>query len=254
MGRRVTWTFWAVVIATAILASGGEENSNTSRAPDTVRESVPRQSPVDPGRLLGPVPLVGKPVTDSGGAAAPRNIISPDRRLSPGKQPQAPQPADRTKPSATSPGVVMVVNATRLNVREGPGTDFRTIRTLAARAEVRVVSQQGPWAQVETNGLSGWVAMSYLARKEEVRKPERRLPTATPPVARTGPTDSEIIRDLIARSIAGYSGNCPCPYNTMRNGRSCGRSSAYSRPGGAAPLCYPRDVTAEMIARYRARR
>jgi hypothetical protein len=25
----------------------------------------------------------------------------------------------------------------------------------------------------------------------------------------------------------------------MRNGRACGGRSAYSRPGGAAPLCYP---------------
>jgi hypothetical protein len=32
--------------------------------------------------------------------------------------------------------------------------------------------------------------------------------------------------------------------DTMRNGRACGGRSAHSRPGGAAPLCYPIDVTA----------
>jgi hypothetical protein len=37
----------------------------------------------------------------------------------------------------------------------------------------------------------------------------------------------------------------------MRNGRACGGRSAYSRPGGAAPLCYPTDVTAAMIDAYR---
>ena len=44
---------------------------------------------------------------------------------------------------------------------------------------------------------------------------------------------------------------CACPDDTMRNGRACGGRSAYSRPGGAAPLCYPSDVTAAMIESYR---
>jgi hypothetical protein len=44
---------------------------------------------------------------------------------------------------------------------------------------------------------------------------------------------------------------CACPDDLMRNGRACGGRSAYSRPGGTAPLCYPTDVSAEMIAAYR---
>jgi hypothetical protein len=40
---------------------------------------------------------------------------------------------------------------------------------------------------------------------------------------------------------------CACPDDTARNGSACGGRSAYSRPGGAAPLCYPSDVTAAMI-------
>jgi len=32
---------------------------------------------------------------------------------------------------------------------------------------------------------------------------------------------------------------------------SCGRRSAYSRPGGASPLCYPSDVTDEMVAEWK---
>lgn len=64
-------------------------------------------------------------------------------------------------------------------------------------------------------------------------------------------SDASIKRQLIQDSIAEYPGNCPCPYNTARNGSSCGRRSAYSRPGGAAPLCYPRDITDEMIQEYR---
>lgn len=50
-------------------------------------------------------------------------------------------------------------------------------------------------------------------------------------------------KQMIQQSINSYSGSCPCPYNVTRNGSSCGRRSAYSRPGGAAPLCYPYDIS-----------
>lgn len=65
-------------------------------------------------------------------------------------------------------------------------------------------------------------------------------------------SDDQIRQTLIARSIAMYPGNCPCPYNVDRAGRRCGRRSAYSKPGGYAPLCYPADITPAMIASYRA--
>ncbi len=68
------------------------------------------------------------------------------------------------------------------------------------------------------------------------------------------PTDDEIRQLLIQRSIANYSGNCPCPYNRASNGSRCGKRSAYSRPGGARPLCYPSDVTDKMVERYKENR
>ncbi len=71
---------------------------------------------------------------------------------------------------------------------------------------------------------------------------------------RKGPSDAQIRQILIDESIAAYPGNCPCPYNTARNGSRCGKRSAYSRPGGAAPLCYPSDVTNEMVKAYREAR
>jgi hypothetical protein len=37
------------------------------------------------------------------------------------------------------------------------------------------------------------------------------------------------------------SGSCDCPYDTDKRGNSCGRRSAYSRPGGRSPICYERD-------------
>lgn len=71
------------------------------------------------------------------------------------------------------------------------------------------------------------------------------------PVVAQELTDNEIRQLLIQRSIAAYIGNCPCPYNVMRNGRRCGGNSAYSKPGGADPLCYESDVSDAMIERYR---
>lgn len=77
-------------------------------------------------------------------------------------------------------------------------------------------------------------------------------------VACAGPaaaqTDAQIKQRIIRESIASYPGNCPCPYNTDRAGRRCGARSAYSRPGGHAPLCYPADVSAAQVRSYRARR
>ena len=64
-------------------------------------------------------------------------------------------------------------------------------------------------------------------------------------------TDAEIKQAIIKESIAGYRGNCPCPYSVDRAGRMCGGRSAYSKPGGASPLCYEEDVTQKMVDEYR---
>jgi hypothetical protein len=64
-------------------------------------------------------------------------------------------------------------------------------------------------------------------------------------------TDDEIRREVIAQSIASYPGNCPCPYFSDSAGRSCGGRSAYSRPGGHSPLCYPNDVSQQAVSNFR---
>jgi hypothetical protein len=65
------------------------------------------------------------------------------------------------------------------------------------------------------------------------------------------PTDAEIRQTIIQESMATYRGNCPCPYNLARNGSRCGARSAYSRPGGAVPLCFPQDVTQQTLDAYK---
>ena len=73
--------------------------------------------------------------------------------------------------------------------------------------------------------------------------------SGAPPDARQ--SNAQIKQAIIQESMAAYPGTCPCPYNVARNGSSCGRRSAYSRPGGRAPLCYPADVTDAMVEKYR---
>lgn len=62
---------------------------------------------------------------------------------------------------------------------------------------------------------------------------------------------SEIKKIIISDSIESYPGNCPCPYNTDRAGRRCGKRSAYSRAGGYSPMCYDSDISDEMVESYR---
>jgi hypothetical protein len=74
------------------------------------------------------------------------------------------------------------------------------------------------------------------------------------PASKSALTDAQIREVLVRQSIASYSGSCPCPFNRDRAGRSCGRRSAYSRPGGASPMCYAEDVSQKAVDAYRASR
>jgi len=56
-------------------------------------------------------------------------------------------------------------------------------------------------------------------------------------------------RGIIAQSIAAYGGSCPCEYSTDVAGNQCGGRSAWSRSGGAEPLCYHSDITMERLRR-----
>jgi hypothetical protein len=69
--------------------------------------------------------------------------------------------------------------------------------------------------------------------------------------AKSAKADEEIRQAIIQESITSYKGSCPCPYSHDRAGRKCGARSAYSKPGGASPLCYAKDVTQKMVEDYR---
>lgn len=68
-------------------------------------------------------------------------------------------------------------------------------------------------------------------------------------------SDNAVRQRVIQDSITEYQATghpCACPYNVTRNGSSCGGRSAYSRAGGAAPICYPKGVTVGMVRDWRA--
>ncbi|GLY60869.1 hypothetical protein Pcaca05_17260 [Pectobacterium carotovorum subsp. carotovorum] len=60
-------------------------------------------------------------------------------------------------------------------------------------------------------------------------------------------SDEQIKEQIIQESISSYSGHCPCPYNSARNGSKCGKRSA----GGYSPICYKDEVTRKMIDGWR---
>lgn len=75
--------------------------------------------------------------------------------------------------------------------------------------------------------------------------------TASVTEARSSLSDAQIRQRIIVASIASYPGSCACPYNSARNGSSCGRRSAWSRAGGAAPICYPEEISRAQVEAWR---
>lgn len=129
--------------------------------------------------------------------------------------------------------------ATNANLRSAPSLAAEVMAVLLQGTAVTVAACDSIWCTVvgATPRLEGYISRSLLVED----RPTPRV------------SDRDVRRILMRRSIASYSGSCPCPYHRDRAGRSCGRRSAYSRPGGASPLCYESDVTRAMIRAYRAR-
>lgn len=147
---------------------------------------------------------------------------------------------------------VRFVTGKRVAFRKGPSTGGEIIDRLDSGRKVLLIRQSGEWSQVrdQLTQRDGWMASRFLAERQmpRVEKPSEK---ASKPQEREKsiPTipKSTIIQRIIAESLASYPSSCACPYNTDRGGRRCGKRSAYSKPGGYAPICYPQDVTQAMI-------
>jgi SH3-like domain-containing protein len=160
---------------------------------------------------------------------------------------QQPQPRSRRLSTRRA-----YVNASALNVRQQPSLSGAVLGRVNRGTPITILATKGEWLQVSFSQGTGWVHADYVVAKARSAAPRKRSLQPQPTRA-MGSTNAQIVQAIIAGSLASYRGRCPCPYNIMSNGRRCGGRSAYSRPGGHSPICYPQDVTASMIAAYRAR-
>ncbi|MBN8564773.1 MAG: SH3 domain-containing protein [Leptolyngbya sp. UWPOB_LEPTO1] len=143
------------------------------------------------------------------------------------------------KPSPTVPSLSAQATLTaqdpnaQINVREDASPRSTAQHYGVVGDVVQVLGEkQGDdgqtWYQVKfPSGAIGWVNGQFVAIAGK-SSTERSSPAVSPSPTSEGLTP---LREPV-------SGSCECPYDTDKRGRSCGRRSAYSRPGGAAPACY----------------
>lgn len=55
-----------------------------------------------------------------------------------------------------------------LNVRTGPGTEYKKIGVLKRFQEVQVIKTKGDWVKINHEGEAGWVSMKYLFDKNKM--------------------------------------------------------------------------------------
>ncbi|WP_299639995.1 SH3 domain-containing protein [Devosia sp.] len=171
--------------------------------------------------------------------------------------------ASTPKPSAPLPDIEVeaetlvpktaYVKADTLNVRASPSTGAAVLGKLTRGTAVVPRLRSGEWyGVILTDGSTGWMHGDYLAADLPAAPVELIIdvPPKAPSAARPAFDRDQVVDAIIKASLRSYSGACPCPYNTMRSGRRCGGNSAYSKPGGRSPICYPGDVSERMIADY----
>lgn len=221
-GRNV-WP-WILGVVGIIVAFNlfGNDGSSTNRSSASLQpRSANSAAPAIPEK---PAPAISTPTVNVSAPAAPPPATAPETRF---------------------------VTASSLNVRSAPNTSGEIVGKASSGQQLTILERASGWLLVQTSaGGRGWVSEQYTSttRPTPVAAPApQALVSATPPSINR----DAIIQKIIERSIRNYSGSCPCPYNTMRNGRRCGGNSAYSKPGGRSPICFPSDVTEAMIAAFR---
>ena len=234
--------------------------------------SETRPAPVEPTKrwrgfaaLLCLVPIFGgirlllpsdRPPTATYAYPAPSPTAAP---LTVATQPAATGQEFALSPARVAPPVVSApapepetnyVTGKRVPMRDAARAGSPILDRLASGQAVSVLVRQGEWVKVR-HGLTqreGWMQAQRLTNSPPTASvKEEHKPSAGPKLSAAA-----ITKLLIAASLSSYPGSCACPYNTDRGGRSCGRRSAYTRPGGYSPLCFAKDITPEMIAEYRA--
>lgn len=159
-----------------------------------------------------------------------------------------PVPQAPVAPKAISPETLYVSGA-KVALRVEPDPKGKILGRYDAGQAVEVIERRDSWVRIRHPGTQreGWIQAKRLSDAPPEAEAEKPTQTRTSPAL----SAAEIRKRLIADSIASYPGPCACPYQSARNGSSCGRRAAYMRPGGYAPLCFAKDVSADMIEEYR---
>lgn len=153
---------------------------------------------------------------------------------------------------------IRYVSGKRVGFRSGPSTTDPIIDRFDTGRKVFLMEHVGDWSRIrdDLTQHEGWIATRFLSESEtrtkaapakKEKKPEE-IEIAIPVVP-----DSVLIQRIIAESLDSYPSSCACPYSRDRAGRRCGKRSAYSKPGGYSPVCFPGDVTKAMIEAFRSR-
>jgi len=207
------------------------------------------------GQFVGGEDTKPRPsITTANAPSQTTEVVSADKAIS---ETTAEVPKQTVQTTAEAP---RWIRGSKVALRAGPGKEHAIIDRFNNGRRVDLLLIDGEWSKVH-DGLTrreGWIASRFLADREPAKRkpaakkeePAKREPAV---VAKPQISDATIAEQIIAASIANYSGNCPCPFNRDRAGRRCGKRSAYSRPGGQSPICFVGDVTPDMIASFRSR-
>ena len=194
-------------------------------------DSPPSPSP-RPTSTAPTVEAARDPQQSNAPAKAPASALpssEPDR-------PIGPSTSTTTGPSGDRP--TRYLSGNRVAFRAGPSTDDAIIDRFDKGRRVFFLDGKGEWSLVRDTltQREGWLASRFLRHEEPQAD---TADPASPPAL----SEATIVQRIIAESLASYPSSCACPYSRDRAGRRCGRRSAYSKPGGYSPICFPGDVT-----------
>ena len=95
-------------------------------------------------------------------ALACKTAPPPPPPVVPPPTPEVPQ----VVPTPPPPPLFVRVTGSRLNVREAPGTDRRTVAKVKKGERLEVIAEEGKWLQVKFGkDKTGWVHSDYVARQ-----------------------------------------------------------------------------------------
>lgn len=148
---------------------------------DTRRALEEALAQLDDTQTTAPEDAPGSPpatATDGSEASQPAAAAPQDVPVTPAPRPETlptTTPSDAPAPQPTDTGLspldLRVLDATRVNLRAGPGTDFRAIDQLSQGTVVEVLqtdtSGEEPWVRliVPITGMEGWIAERFLIRQ-----------------------------------------------------------------------------------------